>query len=782
MLKRFIPFQIALLCATMVGCTDDPIVENLGKIQSQDNVSEVNLEGPAMSPADAGHGNSTAGDDSADFQVLAYSSEMDASQKLLGVVPPILAFKLIGYAGLDHHQVFDIQSLESGARVDLSALPADRVNVMAVSADQTRTGSVHFLLEGPVSIDRWENHAIYTLAIEPQGLGINSGDLPPGEYRLSATGYQLPNLEGEQGTTTTVSFTVTGTAEDTRATTGLPDDAVLELEDDEFTLAPGDEKSFSVSLNDTYVKGAAQFEVLHYPSHGEVVMDDEGAIFYYAHNDKAVSDSFVYQARQGTDVQQARVTVKVVAPEDASLLGFTAITPSADSRIIYVSSSQGDDTNDCLSPDSPCASLAAAFDKARADMPDHVYLKRGDVWSNEKLNDLKSGRSKEEPAVVAFYGESGDRPKVQNRSNVIHISNDRSVVKNLHIIGLHFDAYKMDPARDAFTGVNEDHSNLVFLLDNEDILLEDNIFNYLEVVIQRFEEKSPKNFTLRRNIWTGAYGDTSSTSQKKRPSNIYAAGVDGLIIEDNVFDYGGWNPEAKGAAGNMYNHNLYLQASNNGNRVVVRNNIITRGSSHGVQMRAGGLAEDNFLARNAVGLLIGYSQVPLKEGVKAHAINNVITEGASMVKGDAPCSGDNLCSPARYGLHFDINGDADWRAQGNIVHSTEESDTTWEKEFNGLVTRAFEGIDDPEVVASDNKQADWGSKILDGVAESARQGLTLGDYYLELEQLGALAQDYEGEDNFDKFMNMVKTRPLQQWDELHTARSINSYIRAGFKH
>lgn len=554
----------------------------------------------------------------------------------------------------------------------------------------------------------------------------------------------------------------------------------LDAKDDYFLVKTNQDNTLSVSLNDAFTSKQTTVEVVQDPREGTMTMKADGTFTYRAHQDFVGIDTFIYEARDGHSVQQATVSIDVGSDVDPTSLGFTAITPSADSKRIYVSSSMGSDENDCETPSAPCESLEAAFAKVRAGMPDHVYLKRGDVWRDQKLAGMKSGRSIAEPAVVSFYGGSGARPKIEHSDGIIRLTDETTAVQFLNIIGLHFDAYKMEPDSPEFTGTNEDLAPLVFLTNNEDVLLEDNVFDHLEIVIQRYNEKDPKNFTLRRNIWTGAYGDTSSFTRKKRPSNIYADGVDGLVIEDNVFDYGGWNPEAEGAAGNMYNHNLYLQFGNNGDRVVLRNNIITRGSSHGVQMRAGGVAEENFFGRNAVGLLIGYNKVPLKDGVKAHAINNVITEGVSMIKGDEPCSGKGLCTRARWGMDFYVNGNADWLAQGNVVHSLDESDDSWMQKYDELITRAFRGIDDPAVKASDNLQSSWGESLLEGVTETTAEGRTLGDYYHELVSAGDLADEYIGEDNFDRFMTAAKERGLQQWNEKLTAKAINDYIRAGF--
>lgn len=552
------------------------------------------------------------------------------------------------------------------------------------------------------------------------------------------------------------------------------------VKDDYFLVKTDQDNTLTVSLNDSFTSEHTTFEVVQPPNEGTLTKKANGTFTYRAHPNFVGIDTFIYEARDGLSVQQATVSIDVGSDIDPTTLGFTAITPSADSKRIYVSSSMGSDDNDCETPSAPCDSLAAAFAKVRTGKPDHVYLKRGDVWRDQKLDNLKSGRSVAEPAVVSFYGGSGARPKIEHSDGIIRLASEATAVQFLNIIGLHFDAYKMEPDNAEFTGTVDDLAPVVFLTSNEDVLLEDNVFDHLEVVIQKYNEKSPKNFTLRRNIWTGAYVDTSSFSQHKRPSNIYADGVDGLVIEDNVFDYGGWNPEAEGAAGNMFNHNLYLQFGNNGDRVVVRNNIITRGSSHGVQMRAGGLAEENFFGRNAVGLLIGYNKVPLKDGVKAHAINNVITEGVPMVKGDEPCTGKNLCSRARWGLDFYVNGNADWLAKGNLVHSLNESDDSWMEKYDQLVTRAFRGIDDPAVDASNNVQSSWGEGVLEGVTEMPDEGRTLGDYYHQLVSTGELIDEYIGKDNFDRFMTAAKERGLRQWDEKLTAKAINDFIRAGF--
>src|SRR4051812_26376523 len=60
--------------------------------------------------------------------------------------------------------------------------------------------------------------------------------------------------------------------------------------------------------------------------------------------------------------------------------GWTVVTPPADARVVYVSSSQGKDGNNGLSPNTPVQSLAKATSLLRTGSGDQMLLKRGDTW------------------------------------------------------------------------------------------------------------------------------------------------------------------------------------------------------------------------------------------------------------------------------------------------------------------------------------------------------------------------------------------------------------------
>lgn len=683
-------------------------------------------------------------------------------------VPKIAAVELVSVTeGTGDYVV--VTRITEGAEINLADLATRHVNVIAVSEDVSKTGSVHFSLVGPTEIDRAENVAAYALANETKHLDLTKNELAVGDYALVVTPYAGADATGEAGIPLLINFAVVGEV-------SAPEDPAVEspapiAKSDSYTFYAGSDAQPGqvqpVSANDEF-NGDAVYSVTKAPSHGSIDMFDMGYFTYTPDAGFSGSDSFTYQVAQAGKTSSASVVINVAAANTGdtggSSEGFTVIKPSPDSKLIYVSSSTGSDANTCLSEAAPCKTISAGLEKMRNGYPDHLYLKRGDVWRDQRLLNLHSGRSAKEPAVITYYGTTGPRPKIENSNTSLHIFKGK--MTNFSFIGLEFSAYRLDPDSPMFTG--DAQANIVLLGGNENILFEDNKFSFTEIIMQKWDSGSPTNITLRRNIWTGAYYNKSSYNRDKRPSNLYADGVVGLVIEENVFDSGGWNPKVKGAGANMFNHNIYIQASTDGASLKLRNNIITRGSSHGAQLRSGGVAENNFFGRNALGLLIGYDLVPLKDGVVAHALNNVASEGHSMVKGVDPCSGVNLCTQALFGIDFGVYGKADWQAHGNIASLTSPDDA-WSSMYSKLNRKGI-NVDNPDIKSSNNISYGWGA-----TDEAKDKG-----YPDPTRTLGSYNQTLGGDKSFDAFMNVVLNRPLGTWDKRYTADAINNYIRAGF--
>lgn len=705
---------------------------------------------------------SSATQDSAAVAVSLDSVEKPA------LSPHFSSIELVSVIGgrSDYQSIADVID---GATLTLGEHGSSLLNVLVNPRTYKGLASVVFELDGPVSIRRVENAAHFTLFDDKTHLkASDSKTLPDGDYQLRVTPYSQLQGKGTAGESVVLNFTV-------RRDVDKPAPAPVE-QTKSFTVvsdSSNPEYQFTVSSGT-----GSDYELLQYPDGGEMVMDPAGNVVYVPYDNFAGVDHFTYSANTeaGKVVTSASVTVLNTAASTTSGAGFTVFAPSSASKIWYVSSSSGSDSNDCASAAKPCKTLAAGIKKLRSGYPDHLYLKRGDTWTGETISNLPSGRSIKEPLVVSYYGDKGARPILQHDKAVLHFMNN--VRRYISFVGLHFKAHRHDPLNKSFTGNLEHRSNVSLIGQFEHIWFEDNKFDHSELIVQEFGGKNPSDITVRRNIFTGSFYNQSSLNRNNRPSNIYADGVDGLVIEENVFDHGGWHPTVKNAGGNMFNHNLYIQYKTNGARMVLRNNIITRGASHGAQLRAGGLAEDNFFGRNSIGLLIGYSEEPLKDGVRAYALRNVVTEGESMAKGDNACAGTNLCTSAVWGIQMKVNGKADYRAEGNIVHSLSNS-TSWKKMYKSLVLRPLYGFDDAAVKGSNNVSYAWTTNADKGVPSGVTLR-TLGDYYAKLRADGAIPAA-NGTDNFDRFMNVVLNRNLGEWDTRLTAKAVNEYIRAGIK-
>lgn len=214
--------------------------------------------------------------------------------------------------------------------------------------------------------------------------------------------------------------------------------------------------------------------------------------------------------------------------------GWTVFEPSKDTRIIYVSSSEGRDSNDGRSPRTPKRTVKAAKALLRNGRPDWLLFKRGDVWKDETLGFWsKSGRAHAEPMVLAGYGDSRARPRF-DASSVwwkAHQGGAREI-RHLSIVGLHPYFYRKDPKHPEFTGQNV--AAFQWLVNGGDILFEDNYFEYGAPSLQL---EPTLGFALRRNIFAKAY------SLNSHAQGLYTHIKAPLLIEENLFYHGGWSDE-----------------------------------------------------------------------------------------------------------------------------------------------------------------------------------------------------------------------------------------------
>jgi len=301
--------------------------------------------------------------------------------------------------------------------------------------------------------------------------------------------------------------------------------------------------------------------------------------------------------------------------------GWTIFTASPDTRKIYVSSSRGDDGNNGLGPATAKRTLAAGIAMLRDGYPDWLLLERGDAWNEGLGHWMLSGRSPSEPMLVSTYGGALERPLLQSgtQDGVCTQPGGGSPprIDDVAFVGLHFLA-------DGYRGVT-DQVGARMLQPGSHLLFEDCEFEgyAVNLVFQGYGGRH-SDFRLRRSVIVDAY----ATHANGHSQGLYAYAVDGLLIEDNVFDHNGWNESVAEAGPDIFNHNLYID--NDNTAVVVRDNIIANAASHGMQLRPGGVCVDNLFVRNSIALQVGGGNHPDPGGVNAEVHDNVILDGKNI--------------------------------------------------------------------------------------------------------------------------------------------------------
>lgn len=291
-----------------------------------------------------------------------------------------------------------------------------------------------------------------------------------------------------------------------------------------------------------------------------------------------------------------RINIFAQLPKDAN--GWTIFTPSTDTRIMYVSSSSGNDTTaqyysaadtnigaNAFKPSGiikPYRTIAAAYANVRTNYPDWILLKKGDTWY-AKLPGAKQGRSLTEPMLYGAYGpDTSARPLLKTGSNQM-ISICCSNNSYLAIVGIHAYAHTRNPNSSEYVGPTGAEGIRRYGL-GRGLHIEDCWFRFYETNVLQTGTDKVTNVVFRRNVVTDNYS-TVAHSQ-----GVYAANIDTFLMEENVFDHNGWfiqqigtgNDKDSGQA-TFYNHNTYLVDMKN---TTIRNNIFSRASSMGNKFTA----------------------------------------------------------------------------------------------------------------------------------------------------------------------------------------------------
>lgn len=489
--------------------------------------------------------------------------------------------------------------------------------------------------------------------------------------------------------------------------------------------------------------------------------------------------------------------------------------PGPDSRVIYVSRSAGDDDNDGSSPERAVRTLVAGEARLRHGHPDWLLLRRGDVWDESFGDWRKSGRSEAEPLVISSYGHAAERPLLRTGNdgglNSMPSSGAPSTLDYFVVEGIHFHAH---------TNTGHAGVGIRLVLGGRGVLIENCMVEGYgtNVVVQGYGGPH-HSFELYRSIIVDAF----LANGEGHAQGLFIELAHGIRIVENVFDHNGWSESVPDADPNIFRHNIYVQA--NCSDVVVSGNIIASGGSHGLQLRPGGVANDNLFLRNSIGLLLGDRNQPQPEGITSEARRNVFLDGRDIDPRNPRGWGivvedtrsatltDNLIANRRsgsYPIAVEIAGRAGglgavtlernvvWNWGGSVaVDLSRISELTLignlfqdlsserpllvlnhgararlRSEGNALFhgTPGFGNLIQMEGIGS---IADWSRETGDTTTTTARA--TVPDADADVARYG---QSLGGEPTYAAFLAGARGQSRQRWREEYTAAAANRYFRA----
>lgn len=293
--------------------------------------------------------------------------------------------------------------------------------------------------------------------------------------------------------------------------------------------------------------------------------------------------------------------------------GWTVVSPAADTKVIYASSTSGNDANDGLDPARPVKSLARGQALVRDGSGDWLLLKRGDVFGSFG-EWKKSGRSQQEPLYIGAYGAGAERPRVQSGASAgfITYSNGTRRINNLVLTGVSFFA-------DSYDHYNGDGTTAGIRLTcpGQQVLIEDVLVRgYKDNIVIDPVGAALTDVTVRRSVIVDAHA--ASTVGNGHSQGVYVGPYgSGVVIEENVLDHNGWR-HGVDADRTFYSHNIYTQT---GSQVTVRGNVLSRASFYGVKLNGAGTVAGNFFLRNSESVYLESA---------ATVSDNVITEALDM--------------------------------------------------------------------------------------------------------------------------------------------------------
>ena len=334
-------------------------------------------------------------------------------------------------------------------------------------------------------------------------------------------------------------------------------------------------------------------------------------------------------------------------PRDAN--GWSIFTPSADSRIVYISESGDDATGQVYSsisftdPFEPTgeqafATYLGAFAHCRDGYPDWILFKRGDVFIDHIPDHYApNGRSETEPFLVGAYGTTHNFPILKIGSNIgLDFRRGASFVVYNDLDVYAHTANPDDPDFVDYSAHSQAYNGTLSTGSTiNGLLMEGCKFRFSSGgLIQNNKGDACGNITIRRSLFYKNYARVGSHT-----SGVAIFIADGVIFKENILYHNGWLIQNKtgdqGATeegqATYFNHNMYLSKLKN---TVIENNLILEGAAAGVKITSDATAatdnvriENNLFLGGTIGTNIGNNYDDVPNRFKNIVItNNVFTD------------------------------------------------------------------------------------------------------------------------------------------------------------
>ena len=480
--------------------------------------------------------------------------------------------------------------------------------------------------------------------------------------------------------------------------------------------------------------------------------------------------------------------------------GFTHFTKSADTRVIYVSSSTGNDKNNGLSQNAAVKTLAHAESLMRDGEPDWLLLKAGDTFNTGFAPWKTSGRNAQEMQVIGTYG-SGARPIIDSgvTEGFVTFGGTGHPINDVAITGLNFVANTYNGKNGSFstTGIRLTRQGTNWLIENC------RIDGYKDDITLDADGTGISNFTLRRSEVLDSYVASSKVGNGESQGIYIGQSTTNAVIEQNVIDHDGWKAGVAGANATEFNHDIYVHAG--ASNTTIDGNIISQASLCGVVLRSTGTVENNVIIRCPVGI-----QADASGTISGNVIlDGTDLEGTSGGATGIEVEGSNInitnntiaheLSSAKYhvtGIRID-SGVKNATISGNLIYDWQQSINNDGTSNITIKNNVLQDTDTTapllaQVPAANTSQYHYSGNIYgtprSDVNQLDNKNVTLSSWISATKETGAKSEilryanaKIDVASSFTTWINSERSQTQASWNSSLAASSVISLIDSGFK-